>query len=537
LRVTFQADADVNPDIERGLRRRERMIDFRGARGVIPDRTPDLEVLRIAANAGRVLVSRDVRTMPGHFSHFVAEQESPGLLLIPSSKTTGEAIEGPKKCATRSGGCLPSRPCIPSPQEIDISDDKPYRDRLELPWGDELNKGFRMFKAILLVHDESASMAIENLAIESKQVSFEKTLSRFPQAFELSKLLNTYTPDLAFLDLSDWDSALAAAEDIRSLAPHTAIVGFGAGWGSQKEAQCENAGITELLVSPVTLQKFQDCVERAIHKMRNAVQENLLAFLPAKAGSGCTTIALNLAGYLSDTSAKDSLGKKVLLIEGDLHSGVLSVLLGKKHPYCLLDALEASGHLDSSEWSKYVVPFGGLDVLLSGRPRKSILPLWSNYHQLLDFAAWRYDHILVDLPEVVNDATVEIVRRAKRVFVTCTPEPTALALAPQRCLELTNRGIAADKIRVLLNRWHKGEATAEDVEGLLKYPVSAVFGNDYASVSNAARANAFVNPESKLGRSFAAFARMVAGEPDQTRSFSLAFLRGLGAKPAPQPHI
>jgi pilus assembly protein CpaE len=394
-----------------------------------------------------------------------------------------------------------------------------------------------MFKAILLVHDESACMAIESLALESNQVSFEKTLSRFPQAFELAKILNTYTPDLAFLDLSDWDSALAAAEDIRSIAPHTAIVGFGAGWGAQKEAQCGNAGITELLVSPVTLKKFENCVDRAIHKMQGAPQENLLAFLPAKAGSGCTTIALNLAGYLADTSAKDSLGKKTLLIEGDLHSGVLSVLLGVKHPYSVLDALEASGQLDYSEWSKYVVKCRGLDVLLSGHPKKPALPLWSNYHQLLDFAASRYDHILVDLPEVVNDATVEIVRRAKRVFVVCTPEMASLALVPQRCQELRTRGIPAEKIRVLLNRWHKAETTAEEVEDLVKYPVSAAFENDYESVSNATRANAFVDPDTKLGRSFAAFARTLAGAPDQTRGFTLGFLKGLGAKRPPQPHI
>ena len=394
-----------------------------------------------------------------------------------------------------------------------------------------------MFKAILLVHDESAGLTIENLGLESKQVIFEKTLSRFPQAFELSQILNTHVPELAFLDLSDWDSALAAAEDIRSLAPRTAIVGFGAGWASHKEAQCADAGITELLVSPVTLKKFQDCVERAIHKMRGAAQENLLAFLPAKAGSGCTTIALNMAGYLADTTAKDSLGKKVLLIEGDLHSGVISVLVGESHPYCLLDALEASGQLDYSEWSKYIVKFRGLDVLFSGRPRKSLLPLWSNYHQLLDFAASRYDFILVDLPEVVNDATVEIVRRAKRVFVVCTPQTASLVLAPQRCEELRTRGIPAEKIKVLLNRWQKGEATAEEVEGLLKYPVSAVFENDYAAVSDAARANTLVTLESKLGRSFATFARTAAGAPEQPRSSKLSFLRGLAGKPAPQPQF
>jgi Flp pilus assembly CpaE family ATPase len=138
---------------------------------------------------------------------------------------------------------------------------------------------------------------------------------------------------------------------------------------------------------------------------------------------------------------------------------------------------------------------------------------------------------------VVNDATVEIVRRAKQVFVVCTPEIPSLALAPQRCQELSTRGISTEKIRVLLNRWQKGEATVEEVEGLLEYPVSAVFGNDYASVSNAARAKAFVKLDTKLGRSFAAFARKLIGAPDLISAPKVGFLRGLGSKPASQPQV
>jgi hypothetical protein len=94
LRITFQADADLDPDIARGSRRREPSLDFRNAAGIIPDGTPDAKVLGVAADAGRVLVTRDVRTMRVHFQQFVAERESPGVLLIPSSPSTGAAIEG-----------------------------------------------------------------------------------------------------------------------------------------------------------------------------------------------------------------------------------------------------------------------------------------------------------------------------------------------------------------------------------------------------------------------------------------------------------
>jgi hypothetical protein len=94
LSFRFQADADLNPEIGRGLRRREPSIDFRSAVGAIPDGTPDSAVLQIAAEDGRVLVSRDVTTMPDHFARFVVEHESPGMLLVPSSRSIGTVIEG-----------------------------------------------------------------------------------------------------------------------------------------------------------------------------------------------------------------------------------------------------------------------------------------------------------------------------------------------------------------------------------------------------------------------------------------------------------
>jgi hypothetical protein len=94
LRIAFQADADLDPDIGRGLRRREPSIDFQGAVGVVPDGTSDPRVLRIAAGAGRVLVTGDLRTMRIHFRDFVAEHESPGVLQVPSSRSIGAAIEG-----------------------------------------------------------------------------------------------------------------------------------------------------------------------------------------------------------------------------------------------------------------------------------------------------------------------------------------------------------------------------------------------------------------------------------------------------------
>ena len=94
MKIRFQADADIDPDIRKGLLRREPSIDFRPAAGIIPDSTLDPIVLEIAADDDRVLVSGDLRTMSVHFQNFVFTRESPGVLLIPSSRSIGAAIEG-----------------------------------------------------------------------------------------------------------------------------------------------------------------------------------------------------------------------------------------------------------------------------------------------------------------------------------------------------------------------------------------------------------------------------------------------------------
>ena len=43
----------------------------------------DPEVLRLAAQDGRLLVSYDRKTMPAHFGRFIAAENSAGLLIVP----------------------------------------------------------------------------------------------------------------------------------------------------------------------------------------------------------------------------------------------------------------------------------------------------------------------------------------------------------------------------------------------------------------------------------------------------------------------
>jgi Flp pilus assembly CpaE family ATPase len=206
-----------------------------------------------------------------------------------------------------------------------------------------------------------------------------------------------------------------------------------------------------------------------------------------------------------------SLQKKVFVLEADMHSGVMSTLLDVKPKLPLIDALQNSDALDYSLWMKYVVPAHSVDFLLADRVKKAPLPSWMHYHQLLRFASGRYDTMIVDLPEVVNEATDELVHAAQWTFVVCTPELASLTLAGQRLEELKAHGAVPGRLRVVLNRWHKNDMKPEEVATLLGHPVSMVIRNDYRAISKAFTSGKPVSPDTELGRSFVEFGRKLTG--------------------------
>jgi hypothetical protein len=93
MKVSFQADNDLNQTIIAMLLRLEPTIDFQTASGIGLHGLDDLTVLSIAASEGRVLVSHDQTTMPKAFAEFVGENTSAGLLIVPQILSLNVAVE------------------------------------------------------------------------------------------------------------------------------------------------------------------------------------------------------------------------------------------------------------------------------------------------------------------------------------------------------------------------------------------------------------------------------------------------------------
>ena len=93
MTLRFQADVNLNELILRAAGRREPALDFHTAEAAGLGGLPDPTVLERAAEAGRILVTHDLQTMPRHFAAFITAHQSAGLLLIPQSLPVTAAVD------------------------------------------------------------------------------------------------------------------------------------------------------------------------------------------------------------------------------------------------------------------------------------------------------------------------------------------------------------------------------------------------------------------------------------------------------------
>lgn len=93
MKVRFQADADLRTAIMNATRRSEPLIDFQGADEAKLRGLSDNEVLKIAVEQKRLLVSHGQRTMPWHFSNFILHEASYGVLIVPQHLPTQQVAD------------------------------------------------------------------------------------------------------------------------------------------------------------------------------------------------------------------------------------------------------------------------------------------------------------------------------------------------------------------------------------------------------------------------------------------------------------
>src|SRR6185369_10406448 len=91
--IRLLTDENVNNNILRGLGRRLPQLNFVSVRAVGLAGSPDLVLLRWAANEQRIILTHDVRTLVRDANQLVAQGESmAGVIFVPDQLGIGRAI-------------------------------------------------------------------------------------------------------------------------------------------------------------------------------------------------------------------------------------------------------------------------------------------------------------------------------------------------------------------------------------------------------------------------------------------------------------
>jgi predicted nuclease of predicted toxin-antitoxin system len=90
----FLADENIDPDLVLGLRRRIEDIDILRVQDVGLRTLDDPEILQWAADEGRILISHDLKTMPGFAGErLTAGLPMPGIILLRSTLSIAQALD------------------------------------------------------------------------------------------------------------------------------------------------------------------------------------------------------------------------------------------------------------------------------------------------------------------------------------------------------------------------------------------------------------------------------------------------------------
>jgi pilus assembly protein CpaE len=360
-----------------------------------------------------------------------------------------------------------------------------------------------MFQVITVSASAERGHFVRHLVHATGQLLLLRELETPLDELGAHKALALHHPDVMVVDLTGGEEGALAAYLLKRGSPGTPMVGIG---GSEEvRASVAQIGVAAFTSDRPEASELLSAVGVALHHSCGVLEEKLLSFLPAKAGSGCTTVVANTAAALA------RLGRKVLVIEADLRSGVLPFLLDLPVRHSLQSLLSDSSAIDSFRVHNCVVQAHEVDWLLSSRAIDAPLPCWYDYFRLLEAVRPRYDFILVDLPELVNVATVEFVRRSRRVYAVCTPELLSMRLCKQRLAELEHWSVPTERTQLMVNRWHADDLAPAEVERTIGRPVAQILPNSYPAVRAASTEGRPVDPESRLGQAYTEFASRVAG--------------------------
>jgi pilus assembly protein CpaE len=238
----------------------------------------------------------------------------------------------------------------------------------------------------------------------------------------------------------------------------------------------------------------------------------LISVFSTKGGVGKTCVAINVAAAMAKRSAEP-----VVLIDGDLQFGDVSVMLSLQSQNTVLDAAAAVqyGDMELVQTLADKDPATGLLVLpapIESMPPDALLPgEMVNICAALQAIA---GHVVIDLPSVFNEYVLAIIEASDDVLLVGSMDIPSIKNLKIGMQQLDLRAIAGPKLKLVLNHANaKVKLDVKEIERVLGMSADFPIPDDIAvpiSV-NAGRPVVVDEPKSPVSRALDHIAESLLG--------------------------
>ena len=318
------------------------------------------------------------------------------------------------------------------------------------------------------------------------------------EGIEFSK---EYDPDVVLMDINMPDiDGISATEEILGNQPHIQVIILSVQGDQNYMRRAMLAGARDFLTKPPMADELISAIRRAGEMAQqerekskrthvaastpgesarvglSLTQGKVVTVYSPKGGTGCTTIAVNLALSLHNEDTRST------LVDGNLQFGDVAVFLNEQGKNTIIDVATRVNELDPEivEGVMIIHEPSGVHVLAApSRPENAENVNSDQFSQLLNYLRQMYAYIVVDTTPLLTDITLSAIELSDAIVLVTTQDIPAIKNVRLFLDLLQTLGIERERIVFTLNRFDKRIAiTPNRIGENLKQPMSAVIPLD-----------------------------------------------------------
>ncbi|MCJ7583169.1 MAG: response regulator [Anaerolineales bacterium] len=318
---------------------------------------------------------------------------------------------------------------------------------------------------------------------------------------EAIQLSQEMAPDVVLMDINMPDiDGIAATEEIRKKAPATMVVILSVQGDQNYMRRAMLAGARDFLTKPPNPDELTAAIRRAGAVAREERNKRSLAYVTLngggtqplvgprvihgkvimvyspKGGTGCTTLAVNLALALHNDETR------VLLVDANMQFGDVAVFLNEQGKNTILDLTPRADELDPDIVEEVMIKHAasGLHILAGpSRPENAEKVTTAQFMKVLQYLRQLFAYIVVDTCSYLNDVTLAVLDDSDVVVLVTTQDIPSIKDGRLFLDLMATMGIPLDRVAFVINRFDKRIAiTPEKVAENLKLELAAVIPLD-----------------------------------------------------------